>query len=359
MDNGEQNSAIKYFYKSLNFNPEFVEAYYNLGVAFEEKYDYDKAINYYKKALELRPDFIKARYNLAFLYYQKLSLYEEALAELDRLIALSPHYTKAEELRKEVVIDYIEFCLNSGFDYLEEGNFEKAEQEFNKVLLIKPDLVVAKYNLATLYLKRGDKEQAKLSLKEIIRDNPDYPFSYRLLGSIYFDEGNFSEARKYYEEVVKLLPTDVQAYNDLAQTYTKLGEYDKAIGEFLKALSIKPDNLTVLYGLASTYRDKGDYKNALFYYKRLQSISPDYPFVEDDLAGIYATIEETHTAQSPVLEKKEEKRDIVYLKNGRTMQGVILKETEKAVVLKVMLGETEGKVTISRKEILKVEKNNQ
>ncbi|MCM8784104.1 MAG: tetratricopeptide repeat protein [Candidatus Omnitrophica bacterium] len=356
LEKGEPDSAIEYFYKSLKINPNFVETHYNLAVAFEEKHNYGNAITEYKKVLELKPDFIKTRYNLALLYYQKLSLYEEAIAELDSLIASSPQYMKAKELREEIILDYSTFCLNSGLDYLEEDNFEQAEREFEKALLLKPDFVVVKYNLAFLYLKGGDKEHAKMKLNEVIQENKTYPFSYRLLGSIYFNEGNFLEALKYYEEVVKLLPSDVQAYNDLAQTHTKLEAYDKAIAEFQKALSLKPDNLTVLYGLASTYRDKGDYQNAIYYYKKLQSLCSDYPFLESDLSGIYATLDKGSQKQAPILGKEEKRYDMVYFRNGRTMRGEIVKEGEEDLLLKIKMGETEGTVRLLKKEIEKIER---
>ncbi|MCM8798686.1 MAG: tetratricopeptide repeat protein [Candidatus Omnitrophica bacterium] len=356
LEKGDYNLAIDYFQKSLRVKPNFPEAHYNLGVIFEERYNYEEAIDEYKKAIELNPTFLKARYNLAHLYYYKLSLYEEALKELEELLKISPTYLKANELKEEVILNYSAHSLNTGLDYLKEGDFIKAEKEFKAVLKIKPDFVVAKYNLAVLSLKRGEKEDAKEKLKEIIQENPDYPFAFRLLGSIYFDEGNFREAERYFQEVIRLMPQEAQAHNDLAQTYTKLKKYDEAIEEFQKALSLAPDNLTVLYGLASTYRDKGDYQNALFYYKRIKNLAPDYPLVDADLAGISSQLEKPKEEEKFSFEgEKAEKVSVVYLKNGRRIEGRILKETEEELVLEIKMGETRGRITIPKTGIEKVE----
>lgn len=355
MEKEEYTRAIEYFYKALMLRPQLAETHYNLAVAFEEKYDYERAIVEYKKALELNPELYKAGYNLALLYYQKMNLYEDALREIDELLKVNPHYQKAKELKEEVIMEYVGFCLNSGLSYLEEKNFLKAEEEFKKALSIKPDFVMAKYNLAILYLKKGEKGLAKEKLKEIIQKNSEFPFSYRLLGSIYFDEGNFSEAKNYYQEVIKLMPNDTQAYNDLAQVYTKLGEYDKAIDLFQKALFLQPDNLTILYGLASTYRDKGDYKNAISYYKKLQNLNPGYPFVESDLRGIYAVLTNKKEEIEEKREGLKEKYDLVYLKNGRIMRGKIITEERENIVLRIKIGESEGTVKLSKKDIEKIE----
>lgn len=359
LEQGDYKAATQYFNQSLKLMPGLAETHYNLGAAFAEARDYENAIKAYEKALELKPNYIKARYNLAILYYEKLSMYEEAAEELKELLRIYPDYGKAAELLETINLDYSAFCLNSGLDYLEEGRFREAEEEFNKVLSVKPDFVVAKYNLALLYLKKGETEKAKLKLREVIQQDPGYAFAYRMLGSIYFNEGNYREAEGWYREMARLRPDDTQAYNDLAQTHTKLEEYDKAIGEFHKALSIKPDNLTALYGLASTYRDKGDYQNAIFYYKKLQALSPDYPFVEADLAGIYGTIGRPPEPREslPAEEKKieEEKTDTIYLKNGRIMRGIIIKETERELILRIRVGETEGQVTVSKGEIGRIE----
>lgn len=60
----EFDSAIYYFDRAVTFDPEFYQAYNNMGLAYEEKEDYVSARYYYTKAIELNPDFKLAKDNL-------------------------------------------------------------------------------------------------------------------------------------------------------------------------------------------------------------------------------------------------------------------------------------------------------
>jgi len=64
---GEYDRAIADFTKALEINPRLAQAYYNRGVAYERKGEYDQAIADYTNALELSPS------NDA--YYQSLHKY--------------------------------------------------------------------------------------------------------------------------------------------------------------------------------------------------------------------------------------------------------------------------------------------
>jgi tetratricopeptide (TPR) repeat protein len=89
--------AIDFFKKAIKVDPEFSEAYNNLGVAYEKSGRFEDAIGSYKKALSnllyRTPE--KAYYNLGRLYY-KLSRYDDAIdaykEALKRLTEFYPAY---------------------------------------------------------------------------------------------------------------------------------------------------------------------------------------------------------------------------------------------------------------------------
>ncbi len=55
MDNGYEDLAFEYFYKSISLIPQDYEAYFHLGELYLRKNDLQKAINSYKSVLELNP----------------------------------------------------------------------------------------------------------------------------------------------------------------------------------------------------------------------------------------------------------------------------------------------------------------
>lgn len=58
------DSAIYYFEKSVQYDPEYYQAYNNLGLAYEKKGDLSNARFYYTKSIEINPDFKLAKDNL-------------------------------------------------------------------------------------------------------------------------------------------------------------------------------------------------------------------------------------------------------------------------------------------------------
>ena len=56
------DAAIESYKQALRIKPDFADAYYNMGVALNDKGDPEAAIESYKKALRIKPDFVDAYY---------------------------------------------------------------------------------------------------------------------------------------------------------------------------------------------------------------------------------------------------------------------------------------------------------
>lgn len=61
------SGAIKEFEKSLRYYPYYFEAFYNIGLCYENQGDYEKAAEYYKKALEINPQYDLAAFGMSRL----------------------------------------------------------------------------------------------------------------------------------------------------------------------------------------------------------------------------------------------------------------------------------------------------
>ncbi len=65
----DAEGAIECWQKAVELNPEFFDAWYNLGNAYHmEKGDFNTALKCWKRALELKPDDTDVLYNLANAY---------------------------------------------------------------------------------------------------------------------------------------------------------------------------------------------------------------------------------------------------------------------------------------------------
>ncbi|RLD25880.1 MAG: hypothetical protein DRI54_03975 [Bacteroidetes bacterium] len=61
------SGAIKEFEKSLKFYPYYTQAFYNIGLCYENQGNYEKAEEYYRKALEIDPQFDLAAHGISRL----------------------------------------------------------------------------------------------------------------------------------------------------------------------------------------------------------------------------------------------------------------------------------------------------
>ena len=75
--------AITLYHQTLGLNQEFVDAYNNLGQAYEASGDIDAAIANYQMATEHDPDFGGAWFNLGVLYETQFR-YGQALTAMQR-----------------------------------------------------------------------------------------------------------------------------------------------------------------------------------------------------------------------------------------------------------------------------------
>ena len=55
------DSAIKYFEKSLQYNPQNPDAYWNLGGIYLEKGQVQKTVEYWTKTLSINPNYPKGQ----------------------------------------------------------------------------------------------------------------------------------------------------------------------------------------------------------------------------------------------------------------------------------------------------------
>jgi len=96
LDFDETDKAAEYFRKAVAVDPQFSEAYNNLGYCHEKKGEYEKAIEFYRKALSnllyATPE--KAFVNMGNCYY-RLKNYEMAIKSYQEALKRDPSLTLA------------------------------------------------------------------------------------------------------------------------------------------------------------------------------------------------------------------------------------------------------------------------
>lgn len=94
-DIGDLQSAITFFQRAVDLDPEFVDAYFNLGAIYKKQKNYPQAINAFRKNIELSPKDYEAIFEIASCYYESKD-YLKAREYFLSIPPTSEKYTEAK-----------------------------------------------------------------------------------------------------------------------------------------------------------------------------------------------------------------------------------------------------------------------
>ena len=153
------DAAIENYKQAIKIKPDYVAAYFNMGIALQNKGDLDAAIDSYKQALKIKPDYADAYYNMGVAMHDKG----------DRDAAIDS-YKQALKIKP----DYAEAYCNMGVALQEKSDLDAAIDSYKQVLKIKPDYAEAYCNMGAALKDKGDVEAAIDSYNQAINFEPEY-----------------------------------------------------------------------------------------------------------------------------------------------------------------------------------------
>lgn len=234
-------TAQKFFYQTIQLNPNHFQALYNLATIFGQNNCLHSAKKYFQQSLQNKEFNIKCWLNLAIVCVE--------LEDWQAVITNAQHYIDA-------VPKSIKAYLLLGFAYLKSEQYEKAEEYYLRVMQLDSDNMQAKYHLALIYTLQS---KNTLALQQLNNQRD-------------IDLDNF---------------TANDCYN-LAVIYHKSFQYDKAELCYLNCLLKDKDNFLANYNLASLYHKQQKIPAAIKYYKIALQLRPnaiDISYILSALSG--------------------------------------------------------------------------
>jgi tetratricopeptide (TPR) repeat protein len=184
----------------------------NRGIAYGELGLFDNAIADYSRAIAINPDFSDAYYNRA-VAFSNLNQPDKAIADYSKAIEFEPNFAKAYYNR------------GNKYEYLKQ--WENAISDYTRALGIDPGIKAAYANrgIAYEYMKQWDKAIADCS--RAIELDPNYNTAYYNRGLAYANLKQWDKAIGDYTTALEIDPNFTQAYNSREIAYRNLESMKK------------------------------------------------------------------------------------------------------------------------------------
>ena len=220
--NGDLSKAIKFYKKSLEFDPEFYLAYFQLGVLEKKQGNSKLAISNLNKVLELKPEHDKTWFTLGTAY-ESDQLIDEAIVHYLKAIELNPRYSKAygnvgklltekeeyakaEDLLKTIVqIDpsFADGFMRLGLLYIVQEKYKEAINNLKSSVQLDDKDYNKFFNLASAQNKNEEWSQASISAQKCVDLKRKFGGGWLELGIAELGKNNRTRAKKHFEEARK------------------------------------------------------------------------------------------------------------------------------------------------------------
>ena len=192
---------------------------------------------------------------------------------LDDAIA---YYTEVIRLDPTDTSIVVEAYYNRGVVHGIKDNLDRAIEDYNTVITLRPDLDSAYYNRGTAYLHKGDYDRAVVDFSIVMVLNPGDANSYTNRGFAYNSKGDYDRAIEDYNTAIGLNLNNTIAYNNRGLAYNDKGDYDRAIEDYNTAIGLNPDFAEAHYNRGLAYNNKGDYDRAIENCNKAIELKPNY-----------------------------------------------------------------------------------
>lgn len=198
---------------------------------------------------------LAAAYNNRGYAYDNKAQYDRAIQDFNQAIRIKPDYALAFN--------------NRGFAYQNKGDYNRAIQDYNQSLKLQPN-----------YQKAIDNRTLALRVRAA-QANGDLPPDYGSLRALCNSNASTDDQtiRGCNGVIVpgKTPEGDLApAYNNRGYAYNNKGQYDRAIEDYNAAIKLKSDYALAFNNRGLSYQNKGDYNRAIADFDEALRFNPGY-----------------------------------------------------------------------------------
>ena len=271
LDN-RKTEAVDEYKQAVQINSNYLEAWFDLGVANYNRENYEAAADAYIQVIRIKNDDGQAYFNLAETYRQ--------MATNSTVPAKRSEYSALANSKYEIAALSIkndaDLYSNWAFCLARVAKFNLAIDKLNTAVSISPDaadytnLGWAYYNAAQVdsRVKKDDAAAkaklrlGKVALQKAVAMNPNYRAAYLNLGVTSTDLGEFQDAVNALKKAVELKEDWLPANNELGLAYRQLNDYENAVKYFKRATQLDDNFVAGWYNLGEAEYRRGNINEA-------------------------------------------------------------------------------------------------
>jgi len=294
-DAARHEEALASFDKAIELDPKDARSWQDRTTSLEELKRYEEALASYDKAIELNPKDAWSWRNRS-TPLEGIKRYEEALTSYDKAIEIDPRdaiiwrykATLLNELEryKEALFSYdkaIELDPNDVFTWQNRvytlsqlNHYEEALTSCDKAIELDPKAVLIWQQHAYILSKLNRYEEALVSYDKAIKLDPKDAMSWRNRTDPLEQLLRYEEALESYDKAIELDPRDALSWRNRAIPLEKLQRYEEALVSYNKAIELDPSDI-IAWELRAWCLDKmGRFEEALTSVDKALDIQPDY-----------------------------------------------------------------------------------
>jgi len=221
---GKLEKAFDFSVKSLDKNPDYIEALFLKGKALRELGKFDEAMITFDKILKLDSKHRDTLYQKGKIFHN-IGKYRESLDLFNQVLEFRPRDT--------------EVLAAKGKSHDELDEYKDASESIKKSLLVEDEVV---YNDRGVALTRlGYNHKAIDSYRRAISSNPKYAVCWFNLGKALFRVGDLQEALTAFKQSTELNPKNRSAWNNRGVTLRQLNRLEESLDCYDRAIALKRD----------------------------------------------------------------------------------------------------------------------
>ena len=282
--NGSFTQALKAYEEVKEQIPDNANLWTDMSACHRKNGQEEKERECLEEAARLDPKHPSACGRLAAIYREKYGNWERR-EDYDKALVY------AERQLKQTPTAY--YYIERGQIYLEDCEWEKAQEDFREAARLEPDNAYAWYNWACVLHYDGQYEEAvKMYEKAIgLRTEKESTVFFRGLGECYERMNQLDRAAAAYEKNIAEFPESASVRWDYVKLLEKIGTpevLERAIRETEEILKLKGVRKAYYQSkLAGIYEQKGEYQTAIELCERAMREEADYLRPYLTLADLY------------------------------------------------------------------------